>query len=155
MKLKIIFSSSDSQTIKKLEKEINIYSKRLEFEKAAVLRDKLKRIKIIQEEQSITTKAKDIDIFSVAEDSGYLGVCTIVVRKGKIRGTKTHLIKKGYYESIDQVYESALINFYSINPDIPKKILTTNSVSSSTVISKAIFKKQNMLQKLLARRVET
>ena len=134
-------TSSDSQTIKKLEREINIYSKRLEFEKAAEARDKLKRINIIQEEQSVTTKAKDIDIFSVAEDSGYLGICTVVVRKGKIRGTKTHLIKKGYYESIDQVYESALINFYSINPDIPKKILTTDFVSSSNIISKAIFQK--------------
>ena len=143
-------SSSDSQTIKKLEKEINIYSKRLEFEKAAAARDKLKRINIIQEEQSVTTKAKDIDIFSVAEDSGYLGVCTVVVRKGKIRGTKTHLIKKGYYESIDQVYESALINFYSINPDTPKKILTTNSVSSSTVISKAILQKTKHTTKIIS-----
>ena len=141
-------SSSDSQTINKLEREINTYSKRLEFEKAAEARDKLKRIKLIQEEQSVTTKAKDIDIFSVAEDSGYLGICTVVVRKGKIRGTKTHLVKKGYYESIDQVYESALINFYSINPDIPKKILTTNNISSSNILSDAILQKQITAQKL-------
>ncbi len=136
-------TSSDSQTIKKLEREINSYSKRLEFEKAAAARDKLKRINTIQEEQSVTTKAKDIDIFSVAEDSGYLGVCIVVVRKGKIRGTKTHLIKRGYYESIDRVYESTLINFYSINPDIPNKILTTCLVSSNNLIRKAIFHKTN------------
>ena len=134
-------SSSDSETVKKLKREINIYAKRLEFEKAAASRDKLKRIKIIQEEQSVSTKAKDIDIFSVAEDSGYLGICTVVVRNGKIRGTKTHLIKKGYYEFIDQVYESALFNFYSINPDIPNKILTADLVPSSQVISEAIFQK--------------
>ena len=143
-------SSSDSQTIKKLEREINTYSKRLEFEKAAEVRDKLKRINLIQEEQSVRTKAKDIDIFSVAEDSGYLGICTVVVRKGKIRGTKTHLVKKGYYESIDQVYESVLINFYSINPDIPNKILTTNLVSSSNVISKAIFQKTKHITKIIS-----
>ena len=143
-------TSSDSQTIKKLEREINIYSKRLEFEKAAEARDKLKRINIIQEEQSVTTKAKDIDIFSVAEDSGYLGICTVVVRKGKIRGTKTHLIKKGYYESIDQVYESVLINFYTINPDIPNKILTTDFVSSNNVISKAIFQKTKNKTKIIS-----
>ena len=134
-------TSSDSETIKRLEREIKAYSKKLEFEKAAAARDKLKRINLIQEEQSIRTKTKDIDIFSVTEDSGYLGICIVVVRKGKIRGTKTHLVKKGYYESIDQVYESALINFYNINPDIPNKILTTNSVFSSKVISKAILQK--------------
>ena len=129
---------------------MNIYSERLEFEKAAKVRDKLKRINIIQEEQSITTKAKDIDIFSVAEDSGYLGICIVVVRKGKIRGTKTHLIKKGYYNFLDQVYESALINFYTNNPDIPNKILTTDFVSSNDVISEAIFEKTKKSTRIIS-----
>jgi excinuclease ABC subunit C len=143
-------TSTDSETIKRLEREIELFSNRLEFEKAAIARDKLKRINIIQEEQSVTTKAKDIDIFSVAEDSGYLGICTVVVRKGKIRGTKTQLVKKGYYDSINEVYEGALINFYNVNPDIPKKILTTEIISSSSIISKAIFKKNKMTTKIIS-----
>jgi excinuclease ABC subunit C len=143
-------TSTDSETIKRLEKEIELFSNRLEFEKAATARDKLKRINIIQEEQSVTTKAKDIDIFSVAEDSGYLGICTVVVRKGKIRGTKTQLVKKGYYETINAVYESALINFYNINPDIPKKILTTKTLCSSAIISAAIFKKNKIATKIIS-----
>ena len=143
-------TSTDSETIKRLEREIELFSNRLEFEKAATARDKLKRINIIQEEQSVTTKAKDIDIFSVAEDSGYLGICTVVVRKGKIRGTKTQLVKKGYYKSINEVYESALINFYNVNPDIPKKILTTDTVSSSSIISKAILKKNNIIVRIIS-----
>ena len=143
-------TSTDSETIKRLEREIELFSNRLEFEKAAIARDKLKRINIIQEEQSVTTKAKDIDIFSVAEDSGYLGICTVVVRKGKIRGTKTQLVKKGYYKSINEVYESALINFYNVNPDIPKKILTTDMVSSSSIISKAILKKNNIIVRIIS-----
>ena len=143
-------TSSDSETIKRLEREIELFSNRLEFEKAAIARDKLKRINIIQEEQSVTTKAKDIDIFSVAEDSGYLGICTVVVRKGKIRGTKTQLVKKGYYDSINEVYESALINFYNVNPDIPKKILTTDTVSSSSIISKAILKKNKNIVRIIS-----
>ncbi len=142
-------TSSDSDTIKKLKREIKIYSKRLEFEKAAAARDKLKRINIIYEEQSVTTKAKDIDIFSVTEDSGYLGICTVVVRKGKIRGTKTHLIKKGYYKLIDQVYESAIINFYINNPDIPNKILTADPVSSNDILSEAIFRKTAKSTKII------
>ena len=143
-------TSTDSETIKRLEREIELFSNRLEFEKAATARDKLKRINIIQEEQSVTTKAKDIDIFSVAEDSGYLGICTVVVRKGKIRGTKTQLVKKGYYESINEVYESVLINFYNVNPDVPKKILTTDTVSSSSIISKAILKKNNIIVRIIS-----
>ena len=143
-------TSTDSETIKRLEREIELFSNRLEFEKAATARDKLKRINIIQEEQSVTTKAKDIDIFSATEDSGYLGICIVVVRKGKIRGTKTQLVKKGYYKSINEVYESALFNFYNVNPDIPKKILTTDPISSSSIISKAILKKNNISVRIIS-----
>ena len=143
-------TSSDSQTIKKLQREIDVFAKRLEFEKAAAARDKIERINIIHKEQSVNIKAKDIDIFSVAEDSGYIGICSVVVRKGKIRGTKTNLIKKGYYEDIDQIYETVLINFYTINPDIPTKILTTDHVSSSNVINKAIFQKTKKKTKIIS-----
>ena len=143
-------TSSNSGAIKKLQREIKTYSDKLEYEKAAAARDKLKRIKIIQEEQSVTTKARDVDIFSVAEESGYLGICTVVVRKGKVRGTKTHLIKKGYYGSIDQAYESAIINFYSTNQDIPNKVLTTRRVSSKNIISKAILHKTKNKTKIIS-----
>ena len=126
------------------------FSKKLEFEKAAAARDKLQRIKIIHEEQSVTTKSKDIDIFSVAEDSGYLGVCIVVVRKGRSEVQKTNLIKKGYYEFIDEVYESAFINFYANNPDIPNKILTTDFLSSKNIITEAIFQKTKKRTKIIS-----
>ena len=38
--------------------------------------------------QSVVTLANDIDIFSVSCEMSYLGVSIIVVRNGKIRGTK-------------------------------------------------------------------
>ena len=142
-------SSSSSQINKKLKGEMKFHVKNLDFEKAAIIRDKLKRINIIQQEQSITTKGKDLDIFSVSEDSGYIGICTVVVRNGKIRGTKTNIVKRGYFQSICNIYEIALINFYNINQDIPKKILTAHHVSSKEVISKAIFEKTNILPKII------
>ena len=51
----------------------------------------------------------------------YLGISIIVVRNGKIRGTKTHLIKQALYSSFDEVYQSAIFNFYEHQLDIPKK----------------------------------
>ena len=43
-----------------------------------------------------------------------------------------------------------MINFYNINPDIPKKILTTDIVSSSAIIAKAIFKKVKTATKIIS-----
>ena len=64
-------------------------SNELDFEKAADIGDRLKRIELIREEQSIVTVARDIDIFSVHIEKDYIGISIIVVRKGKIRGTNS------------------------------------------------------------------
>ena len=140
---KSYLSSSDSQTIERLKSDIQRASNDLDFEKAADIRDKLKRIELIREEQSVVTVARDIDIFSIYIDNNYLGISIIVVRKGKIRGTKTHLVKKAFFESIDSVYEMAILNFYNSQLDIPNKVLCTHSLETKGLISKVLKKKFN------------
>ena len=140
---KSYLSSSDSQTIGRLKRDIQKASNNLDFEKAADIRDRLKRIELIREEQSVVTVARDIDIFSVHSENNYLGISIIVVRKGKIRGTKTHLVKKALLESIDSVYQMAIINFYDSQLDIPNKVLCTHLLESKGLISKVLKKKFN------------
>jgi excinuclease ABC subunit C len=140
---KSYLSSSDSHTIKRLQGDIQKASNELDFEKAADIRDKLKRIELIREEQSVVTIAKDIDIFSIHSDNNYIGISIIIVRNGKIRGTKTHLVKKAFFESIDSVYQMAIINFYDSQLDIPKKVLCTHLLESKELICKVLKKKFN------------
>ena len=140
---KSYLSSSDSQTIGRLKDDIQKASNNLDFEKAADIRDKLKRFELIREEQSVVTVAKDIDIFSVHSENNYIGISIIAVRKGKIRGTKTHLVKKAFFESIDSVYQMAVINFYDSQFDVPKKILCTHLLESKELIFMVLKKKFN------------
>jgi excinuclease ABC subunit C len=140
---KSYLSSSDSQTVGRLKSDIQKASNELDFEKAADIRDRLKRIELIREEQSVVTVAKDIDIFSMHSENNYIGISIIVVRKGKIRGTKTHLVKRAFFESIDSVYQMAIINFYDSQLDIPKKVLCTDTLESKELISKVLKKKFN------------
>ena len=64
----------------------------------------------------------------------YLGISIIVVRNGKIRGTKTHLIKQAMYSSFDEVYQSAIFNFYEHQLDIPKKVLCTFELEDKKIL---------------------
>jgi excinuclease ABC subunit C len=141
---KSYLSSSDSQTTGRLKDDIQKASNELDFEKAADIRDRLKRIELIREEQSIVTVARDIDIFSVHSENNYMGISIIVVRNGKIRGTKTHLVKKAFFESIDTIYQMAIINFYDSQLDIPKKILCTDILESKELICMVLKKKFNV-----------
>ena len=138
---KSYLSSSDNQTINKLTSAIEKASEKLQFEKAAEIRDRLRRLQLLREEQSVVTLARDVDIFSVHAENNYLGICIVVVRRGKIRGTKTHLVKQAHYDSLEEVYQSAVFNFYDNQSDIPKKIMSTDALKSKDLLSKVIQKK--------------
>ncbi|MDC3113809.1 excinuclease ABC subunit UvrC [Gammaproteobacteria bacterium] len=131
---KIFLSSSDKKTVQRLTSDIEKAVTRLDFEKAAEIRDRLKRLTLLKEEQSVVTLANDVDIFSVSSEMTYLGVSIIVVRNGKIRGTKTHLIKQAHYNCIDDVYQSVIFNFYDNQLDIPKKILCEYVLDNKTIL---------------------
>tara|TARA_A100001015_G_scaffold235044_1_gene266712 strand:+ start:2281 stop:4068 length:1788 start_codon:yes stop_codon:yes gene_type:complete len=146
---KSFISSSDIKTFQKLKSDIEKAVSKLDFEKAAKIRDRLKRLNTLKEEQSVVTLANDIDIFSVSSEMNYLGISIIVVRSGKIRGTKTHLIKQAYFDSLDEVYESALFNFYDNQIDIPKKILCTHILEDKKILEDVFHSKHGKTVKII------
>ena len=131
---KLFLTSSDTKTVERLTGEIDKAVSRLDFEKAAEIRDRLNRLNLLKEEQSVVTLANDVDIFSVSSEMNYLGISIIVVRNGKIRGTKTHLIKQALYSSFDEVYQSAIFNFYEHQLDIPKKVLCAYELEDKKIL---------------------
>jgi len=146
---KSFISSSDTKTIQRLTKDIDAAVTKLDFEKAAEIRDRLNRLNLLKEEQSVVTFATDVDIFSVHSELTYLGVSIIVVRNGKIRGTKTHLIKQAHFENIEDVYQSAIFNFYDFQTDIPKKILCTRRLDNNKLLEEMFNTKHKKKVKII------
>ena len=146
---KSFLSSSDTKTIERLTKDIEKAVAKLDFEKAAEIRDRLNRLNLIKEEQSVVTMAGDVDIFSISSEMSYLGISIVVVRNGKIRGTKTHLIKQAHYNSLDEVYQSAIFNFYDNQIDIPKKILCAYELQNKKILEQMFIAKHKMKVKLI------
>ncbi len=146
---KSFLTSSDKKTVERLTKDIEKAVSKLEFEKAAEIRDRLNRLNLLKEEQSVVTMANDVDIFSISSEMTYLGISIIVVRNGKIRGTKTHLIKQAHYNSLDEVYESAIFNFYDKQMDIPKKILCAYKLQNKKILEEMFLAKNKIKVKLI------
>ena len=146
---KSFLSSSDTKTIQRFSSDIEKAVSKLDFEKAAEIRDRLKRFSLLKEEQSVVTLANDVDIFSVSSEMSYLGVSIIVVRNGKIRGTKTHLIKQAHYDSLEDVYHSAIFNFYDNQIDIPKKILCSYALKDKKILEKMFLAKHKQVVKII------
>jgi len=146
---KSFLSSSDTKTIQRLTSDIEKAVSKLDFEKAAEIRDRLQRLNLLKEEQSVVTLANDIDIFSVSSEISYLGISIIVVRNGKIRGTKTHLIKQAHFDSFDDVYQSAIFNFYDNQIDIPKKILCAYALEDKKILEKMFQTKHKKIVQII------
>ena len=146
---KSFLSSSDTKTVQKLTNDIEKAVSKLDFEKAAEIRDRLDRLNLLKKEQSVVTLANDIDIFSVSSAMTYIGISIIVVRNGKIRGTKTHLIKQAHFNILDDVYQSAVCNFYENQIDIPKKILCAYTLENKKVLEDMFQTKYNKPVKII------
>lgn len=134
-------NSSKRNLLSTLKKTMKRASDNLDFEKAAEVRNKIKQVEIINEKQTITPNGEDADIFSVEKINNYAGICIINVRDGKIRGTKTHLIKDAYFETINNLYELAVFNLYSNNINIPKKVFFASDLEDDYLIKEAIKEK--------------
>lgn len=139
-------NSSKRNLIATLKRTMKKLSDDLDFEKAAEIRNKINQVQIINEKQAVTPNGEDADIFSVEKINNYAGICIINIRDGKIRGTKTHLVKDAFFETTDNLYELAIFNFYSNNINIPKKIFFSSNLDDASLIKEAI--KDNVSNKI-------
>ena len=79
----------NQQLIRRLIKRMETESTDLQFEEAAVTRDQINHLRVIQEQQSVTKEAGDVDIIGYAEISGSVGFDVLFVRGGQVLGHKT------------------------------------------------------------------
>ena len=131
-------SSSKKKLVSTLTKSMKKASDELDYEKAAEIRNKINQVEIINEKQAVTPKSMNADIFSVEKNNNYAGICIVTIRDGKIRGTKTHLVKDAFLETVNNLYELAIFNFYTINVTLPKKIFFSSTLTNKKLIQEGI-----------------
>ncbi|MCX7245091.1 MAG: excinuclease ABC subunit UvrC [Burkholderiales bacterium] len=85
-----------SQVLTELEKEMEVHSAAMEFEMAAVLRDRIADLSSVLQQQSMDTVASgecDVDILAVAELEGMVCVNLAMVRGGRHLGDRAYFPK--------------------------------------------------------------
>ncbi len=137
-KSKDYLTSSKRNLVSNLKKAMKKASDELNYEKAADIRNRINQVEVINEKQAITPNGIDADIFSVEKVNNYAGICIVTIRDGKIRGTKTHLVKDAFLETTNNLYELAVFNFYSSKANLPKKIFFTSPLDDLILIKKCI-----------------
>ena len=111
--VKMFLEGKDQEIIKKLVMEMEGYSDNLEFEKAALVRDRILALRKVQEDQTIfTSRDIDFDVIATSKDKGIVCVHVLFIRAGRLTGTRSYFPKVYLEESDDDILRAFILEFY-------------------------------------------
>lgn len=121
--------------IKSLEEEMKEASKKLEFEKAAQIRDKIQSIKSIDEKQKIiNSKQTDGDIIALITSENKAFTEVFFVRSGKIVGRENYRIDDVADISSEQIMTDFVKQFYANASYIPQEIMLEYEIEDADLL---------------------
>ncbi len=121
----IEFLGGDSrELLKSLTEEMTQASLRMEYEQAALLRDKIADIRQLMEEQhAIQTRDVEQDILAVATDGEDAMVQLTHIRGGRMEGGRAFLMEHSGGEEPADILSSFLTQYYDDEHLIPRNVL--------------------------------
>ncbi|MAG33779.1 MAG: excinuclease ABC subunit C [Deltaproteobacteria bacterium] len=115
-------SGRDQEVLKELEKDMLVAAERLEFERAADLRDRLQHMRTtLQSPQVARRGGPDRDIIGLADVGDEVALCVLHVRDGQLAASAQYTFKR-WMES-DELLASFLGQFYGPERQPPAEIL--------------------------------
>jgi excinuclease ABC subunit C len=138
------FISGKSRRIqKKLSKEMEIASKELDYEKAAIARDRIKALTQIQSSQKINqTNLNEADVISIYKDSGKTCIQVFFFRSKQNWGNQAFFPKHDPDEKLENILSSFISQFYE-NKAIPELIITNYQIFEKVLLEKTFSGKEN------------
>ncbi|MBX7526262.1 excinuclease ABC subunit UvrC [Qipengyuania vesicularis] len=136
------FLSGKSGTVQaNIEQQMAKAAEGLDFETAAILRDRLRAATFIQGSQAINASGVgDADVFALAAKGGQIGVQAFFIRGGQNWGHKAFFPKNTGDLEHPEVLADVLLQFYEEVPP-PKTILVDRELAEQELIAEALAEK--------------
>jgi len=137
------FISGKSRRIQKsLSKEMEKASKELDYEKAAVARDRIKALTQIQTSQKINqTNLNEADVISIHKETGKTCVQVFFFRSKQNWGNQAFYPKHDTDDTVQDILSSFVSQFYE-NKTIPSLIITNYETNDRRLLEKTFSKKE-------------
>ena len=140
----IEFVSGKSRKIQKnLSTQMEKASEELDFEKATILRDRIKALNIIQSSQRINeANLVEADVIAGYKESGKTCIQVFFYRSKQNWGNQAFYPKHDPDENLNEILNSFVSQFYE-NKSVPASIIISNDIREKVLIEKALSKKEN------------
>lgn len=134
-RLIMFLEGKQEQVLRQLRKKMEEAAEKLEFERAASLRDQIKAVESIVAKQKVAVPlAGDQDVIAMAQNRDEACVQVFFVRAGNLIGQEHFFLKGTQDEEPGQIVASFLEQFYSSTPYIPPTILLQHPPNDLEVI---------------------
>lgn len=133
LQLKLFLEGRQRSLLKELQTRMEQYAQAMEFEKAAVLRDRIAAIKTVTEDQAMVADLDaNWDVIGMARNATRTAVSILHVRDGVVRGHESRL-----YITADEPDEEVLSlfirDYFASNP-IPEQILLSRQPADMEIL---------------------
>ena len=140
------FLSGKSKTIqKKLSFEMEKSSKKMDYEKAAIIRDRIKALTQIQSSQNISsTNLNNADVISISQEASQSCIQVFFYRSKQNWGNQSFFPRHDETHTPEEVLTSFITQFYE-NKNVPAEILINKKINDLKLIKLALGKKESKL----------
>jgi excinuclease ABC subunit C len=136
------FLSGRSRAVKEqLASEMEQASADLEFERAALYRDRLAALSAVQAQQGINPRTlEEADVFAIHQEGGYWCVEVFFFRTGQNWGNRAYFPRADRTFSASEVLGSFLAQFYEDKPP-PRLVLLSHEIDERELLAEALTAK--------------
>jgi excinuclease ABC subunit C len=135
---KNFLSGKSTDVQKKLGAQMEKASAELDFEMAAVYRDRLKALTFIQGSQAITAQGvSDADVFALASKAGTVGIQAFFIRGGQNWGHRSFFPAHTKDVPEEEALQAFLMQFYEEVPP-PKLVLIDRDLPDMALLAEAL-----------------
>ena len=133
------FLSGDSQDIQRsLSQQMQAASEALDYEQAAMLRDRIRALTQIQARQDINLPGLgEADVLALHMDGGEIAIQTFFFRSGQNLGNRSYFPSQTANMTAEEILEGFVGQFYAAHPP-PPLILLSHRLVNSPVMAAAL-----------------
>ncbi|MGC9421082.1 excinuclease ABC subunit UvrC [Vibrio sp.] len=135
--VRLFLQGKDNQVLEVLVEKMEQASRALRFEDAAKYRDQIQAIRRVQEQQYVSDDSMDdMDVLGFAEEKGLACIHILMIRQGKVLGSRSHFPKIPIRTGQQEVFESFLSQYYLSHNEgrtIPSRIILNEGLLQNTV----------------------
>ena len=126
---RLFLQGKSQELMAKLADDMEACAERLEFEKAAVLRDQLGHIQQVQSSQGIEGVRGDLDIIACATRHGKACVHVLFVREGRVIGSRSYYPALAIDDTEASTLSAFVLQYYLANErPVPQEVIVSHEL---------------------------